>query len=144
MQYISLQGAHKHLDISCKGYSVLEVSNIYITSHPNQEPSRNSIIMSKWCKSYRFIDCYEIYDNNMIFFIYSNISSYFLDQPASEDPNYSWIMGNNFCKMSGSYLLYFKNREELDDFTAMLLEISKIPFLEAVFIGLRYNEIKVL
>ena len=147
MQYISLQGKHKHLDISCKESTPLEVSNIYITSRPRQEPFTKGVQMSSWCYSnygYRYIDCFEIYHNNMIFFVYNNIASYFPDQPASEDPNYSWIMANKFCQQIGSELLYFTKREELDDFITMLLEIRHIiTFLEAVFIGLRYNELKV-
>ena len=143
MQYISLQGKHKHLEISCEGSTPPEMSTIYITSRPKQEAIRRRVAVPTFCRPYRYIDCYEIHRNNMIFFVYSNISGYSPDQPASDDPNYSWMMGNNFCKMIGSELLYFTTREELDDFTTLLLEIHHIPVLEAVFIGLRYNEIKV-
>ena len=79
----------------------------------------------------------------MIFFVYSNISSYFPNQPATEDPSYSWKMANDFCKLIGKELLYFMQQEELDDFTTMLLEIHFLPFVEAVFIGLKYNKLKV-
>ena len=144
MQYISLPGEHKYLEISCcKLPTSPKVSNIYITSRPQQEPFRRGVRMSPLCNVYRYIDCYEIFRSNMIFFVYSNISSYSPYQPASKDPNYSWTMANEFCKLIGSELLYFTKREELDDFTTMLLKIHSIPFLEAVFIGLRYNEQKV-
>ena len=131
MQYISLQGQHKHLDISCKGSTALQVSNIYITSRPKQEVFRYTPGMSTLCYGFRY--CLEINGNNMMFLVYSNISSYFPDQPASDDPTYSWIMANNICKRIGLTLLYFTKQEELDDFTNMLLEIKdRIPFLEAV------------
>ena len=95
------------------------------------------------CNDYKYIDCYEINRNNMIFFVYSNISSYFPNQPATEDPNHSWMMANEFCQQIGADLLYFTQRAELDDFTTMLLEVRIFPFVEAVFIGLRYNKLKV-
>ena len=148
MQYISLPGEHKHLEISCEGstpqeVSSQEVSTIYITSHPKQESFKRDMIMSTLCNNYRYIDCYEINRNNMIFFMYSNISSYFPNEPATEDPSYSWKMANDFCKLIGKELLYFMQQEELDDFTTMLLEIRILPFVEAVFIGLKYNKLKV-
>ena len=183
MQYISLPGEHKYLEISCEGstsqevppqemstkevspkevspqelppqevsplemspqvVSPPEVPIIYITSRPEQEPFRKGVGSATLCNVYRYIDCYKIYRNNMIFFVYSNISSYFPNQPATEDPNHSWMMANEFCKRIGSELLYFTQQEELHDFTTMLLEVRIFPFVEAVFIGLRYNELKV-
>ena len=129
MQYISLRGEHKYLEISCKLPTSPKVSNIYITSRPKQELIQEKLKTPTSCNAYRYIDCYEIHRSNMLFFIYSNISSYFPDQPASDDPNYSWRNGNFICKLIGSELLHFTNREELDDFTTMLLEISHIPLL---------------
>ena len=193
MQYISLPGEHKHMEISCEGSTPQEVSPqevskkdvplpevspqevspsevspqevppqevppqeaspqkvsppevpiIYITSHPKQEPFRRGVGTPTLCNYYKYIDCYEIKRNNMIFFVYSNISSYFPHQPATEDPNHSWKMANEFCQLIGADLLYFTQRAELDDFTTMLLEVHIFPFVEAVFIGLRYNELKV-
>ena len=131
------------LEVSPQVVSPPEVPIIYITSRPEQEPFRKGVGSATLCNVYRYIDCYKIYRNNMIFFVYSNISSYFPNQPASEDPNHSWMMANEFCKRIGSELLYFTQQEELDDFTTMLLEVRIFPFVEAVFIGLKYNELKV-
>ena len=63
MQYISLPGEHKHLEINCEGstpqeVSPHEVSTIYITSHPKQQPFMSDMIMSTLCNNYRYIDCY--------------------------------------------------------------------------------------
>ena len=144
MQYISLRGEQKYSEISCKLPTSPKVSNIYITSRPQQELIQQKVTIANLLQCLQIhLDCYEIHGNNMIYFVYSNISSYSSDQPASDDPNFSWRTGNFFCKLIGSELLYFTNGEELGDFTAMLLEISEIPFLEAVFIGLRYNGLKV-
>ena len=173
MQYISLPGEHKHLEISCEGSTSQEVPPqevsplevppqevapqvvspqvvpppevpiTYITSRQKQEPFRRGVGSATLCNVYRYIDCYKIYRNNMIFFVYSNISSYFPNQPATEDPNHSWMMANEFCQLIGADLLYFTQRAQLDDFTTMLLEVRIFPFVEAVFIGLRYNELKV-
>ena len=131
------------LEVSPLEVSPPEVPIIYITSRPKQETFRRGVGSATLCNVYRYIDCYKIYRNNMIFFVYSNISSYFPNQPATEDPNHSWMMANEFCKRIGSELLYFTQQEELDDFTTMLLEVRIFPFVEAVFIGLRYNELKV-
>ena len=145
IQYISLPGEHKCLEISCEDSTQSEVFPIYITSRPQQEQFRVQIIDATFCNMfYRYMNCYDIYHNNMIFFVYSNISSYSSYQPASDDPNYSRRRASEFCKHIFYDLLYFTNREELDDFITMLLDIRDITFLEAVFIGLRYNELKVI
>ena len=61
-----------------------------------------------------------------------------------KENKYSWSTANTICTQDlGAELPYFKNRDELDEFTALLRKSAYIPFIEAVFIGLKYNPLKV-
>ena len=66
------------------------------------------------------------------------------DRTYDKRITYSLTTANTTCTQDlGADLPFFKNRDELDEFTAMLQKSEYIPFIEAVFIGLKYNPLKV-
>ena len=50
----------------------------------------------------------------------------------------SWDEASELCKKKNSTLPTFLDRSELETFTAMLKKADKLPFMSAVFIGLKY------
>ena len=50
----------------------------------------------------------------------------------------SWNEASEICNKLGGYLPHFTSRDELEEFIAMLLQSDKLPFVEAVHIGLTH------
>ena len=51
----------------------------------------------------------------------------------------SWNKASEICNKLGGYLLHFTSRNDLDKFIVMLLKSDKLPFIEAVHIGLTHH-----
>ena len=51
----------------------------------------------------------------------------------------SWNEASEICKKLGGYLPHFPSRNELDKFIVMLLKSDKLPFIEALYIGLTHD-----
>ena len=139
-QYISIPGQHENFEINCKGPLPLGVTHIYITSvlekHINY---KYKYIMLDYCLSERHMYCSNFWIDNVEYMIYGNNSAYHPNMPIDQKIYFSWSDSNNFCRKMGSELLYFISRDELDDFISILHGTDKIPYLEAVFIGLIHN-----
>ena len=75
--------------------------------------------------------------------MYAYVAAYYKNNTIQEYSHYSWLMANEVCKNRGAELLYFMSRNELDEFISMLRQSDEMPFLEAIFIGLFHNGIKV-
>ena len=142
-QYISLPGEHKHLEIKCKDQITAEMANIYIIYYlQKQEPYfRHSTEMPHKCETN--IYCTKIYGNNVEYLVYANVARYYPNNWIEYGTNYSWLMAYELCEKNELDLLYFMSRNELDEFTSVLRRADMLPLLEAVFIGLQFNERKV-
>ena len=55
----------------------------------------------------------------------------------------SWNEASKTCRKIGGYLPYFSNKEEMDILIHLLSESYKIPFMEALFIGINFNSSEV-
>ena len=89
------------------------------------------------------LHCITVMGNNVNYLVYANVGAYYQNNWVKDNIHYSWLMANQLCQKNGVELLYFMSRSELDEFTSILRRTDTLPFLEAVFIGLIYNEFKV-
>ena len=55
----------------------------------------------------------------------------------------SWNEASKTCRKIGGYLPYFSNKEEMDILIHLLSGSNKIPFMEALFIGINFNSSEV-
>ena len=55
----------------------------------------------------------------------------------------SWNDADQECRKMNAYLPYFTSRADLDKFITLIKFSFKLPIIEAIFIGLVYNETKV-
>ena len=51
----------------------------------------------------------------------------------------SWNEASEICSNLGGYLPHFTSRDEMDEFIALLLKSDKLPFIEAIHIGLTHR-----
>ena len=51
----------------------------------------------------------------------------------------SWNEASEICNKLGGYLPHFTSRNDLDKFIVMLLKSDKLPFIEAIHIGLTHH-----
>ena len=142
--YISILGRHKSFEINCEGFIPPKMSHIYVTScledYYNDFISRHF----KFCHyQTQYMYCQPFRKNNLEYLVYGKVSNFYPHQHVYEKIYYSWLKGNRFCKRLGYELPYFMSRDELDDFKSLLHGSGSIPYLEAVFVGLFYNNQKV-
>ena len=142
-QYISLPALHKYLEINCKNQNTAEIANIDILFHLQINEPRFLIMYSWGTCTHQYVYCHTVPGNNVKYFVYANVAAYYKNNWIEENAHYSWQMANEICRNLGVELLYFMSRNGLDEFTSMLRNSDAFPFLEAVFIGLIYNGLKV-
>ena len=131
-QYISVQGEHSHFKMDCKGLIPPGLSNIYLTTLLKPK-SDGFATQPNRCKKQSYIHCLKFFKKGVIYYVHGNLTGYY----------YSWLMANEFCRNRHMELPFFLSRSELDDFTRYVQRSNLIPWSEAIFIGLRYNENKV-
>ena len=71
------------------------------------------------------------------YFVIGNLK-YYLEGRTQK--KISWNKAYGLCQKIDADLPSFMSRDELDELIALLLQSQSIPFLEAVFIGLRIND----
>ena len=61
--------------------------------------------------------------------------------PENKDERHttSWMEADEICSSIGAHLPFFRSRNELSEFLALVKDVPDIPPLEAVYIGLKYN-----
>ena len=148
-QYISVHGKYINLDISCPPSVPTLVTHFYVMWFL-ESTKEHAFTLSPMiiCTGY-YLYCQEVASDGrskIKYMIFGKVRPFFQSTSSySEKSNkYSWREADVTCRMrfSGD-LPYFNNRNELDEFTAMLKKSARIPFIEAVFIGLIYNQLKV-
>ena len=141
-QYISIPGDHINFEINCKGPVPPEVSQVLVTSNLvlNEHKFIHTVLIFCHLQSYMY--CLKFYKNNVEYLVYGNIRNY-LNKPIDKNSHFSWLKSNKFCRKMGYGLPYFMSRDELNDLINFLHGGDKIPYLEAIFIGLRYKDDKV-
>ena len=148
-QYISVRGDSLRYKVRCqrpipKGQTHIYV-NWFLASTKHQ-----SFITGVWRKcsgeNLTHLFCLKATANsrsNKTYIIIGNIRPYYDENSLNNRQKISWNDASELCRRSGADLLSFLNRDDLDEFIAMVLKSAKIPFIEAVFIGLKYNETEV-
>ena len=139
-QYISIPGQHKNFKINCKGPIPPKMSHIYITSHLEEHRHMFTSKILKFCHSQRYMYCLKFLTNNAEYIVYGNNSAYHSNVYIDQKIYFSWDKSNSFYKGIGYELPYFMKRDELDKFIRLLHGEDKIPYLEAIFIGLTHND----
>ena len=149
--YIALPGAHKHLAIKCQGTFPPEVTHIHILSNLKSGRWSNPVALAELpsCTQFGFMFCLKIvvYSGRHIkteYFVLGNISSYYRKSNTNQNKYYSWFDANTLCKEWDAELPYFMSMDELYYFTERLGEVVDLPLIEAIFIGLKYNQVKVI
>ena len=142
-QYISIPGEHNDFEINCIGLIPPEISHIYITLHFETYTDGFRYTPLEFCHYFKYMYCLKFMKNNMEYIIYGNISNYYQNINIDEKIHFSWLNGNQLCKQMGYQLPYFVSRDELDDLIHILHGADSIPYIEAIFIGLSYNQHKV-
>ena len=147
-KYISVHGKYINLDISCPPSVSSLVSHFYITwfleSTKEHVFTFSPMII---CTGY-YLYCQTVESNGrskIKYIIFGKVRPFFDSRSLYSEKNnkYSWIGAYTTCLRFRADLPYFNSRNELDEFIAMLRKSARIPFIEAVFIGLSYNQLKV-
>ena len=146
-QYISLPGSDTSFAVKCRGQMSLDVINIFITSFVDRTREQ-MYVFGKWNKCTNFqnkivLSCLNVKltrnRNNMIkYLLIGNLNSYFND--IDYQHKLSWAEASELCQQFDGDLPSFMSRDEMNEVIALLLKSQRIPFLEAIFIGLRFNE----
>ena len=139
MQYISLPGHHKQFEMTCKGSVPPGMSSIYFTSflRPTCHGFRTQLFI---CQHQSYIHCLKFGKKSAMYYFCGNFTAYY---EAIGNTNYSWQMAYEFCRTKHMELPFFMSRIELDEFLRYVQRSDIIPFIEAIFISLRYNSNKV-
>ena len=139
MQYISLPGYYKQFQMICKGLIPPGMSSIYFTS--SMRLTRHGFTTELYiCRLQSYIHCLKFRKKKTMYYFYGNFTAYY---ETRGNTNYSWLMAHEFCKSRHMELPFFMSRIELDEFLRYLQKSDVIPFLEAIFISLKYNINKV-
>ena len=134
-QYISLPGylttKQKSFELYCRN----NVSHIYMTRFSER---KNIFTFTQW--------------EQFLNLAYSNIYFLKVKNQKKDKLSYtvfatfhfyaqslSWNEASELCKKINATLPTFLDRGELETFTAMLKKADKLPFMSAVFIGLKYK-----
>ena len=119
------------------------MSNIYIILYFQKYKIGYRHSPLEFCDLSQYMYCLELVKNNVKYLLYGNISNYYQNINIDEKIHFSWVNSNRLCKKMGYELPYFKSRDELNDLIQILYRADTIPYLEAIFIGLFYNQYKV-
>ena len=138
-QYISLPGEHKQFDMVCKGLIPPGLLNIYQISFLRPK-SDGFTTQDNMCKFESYIHCLKFFKKGVTYYVHGNFAGYY---GKNVSIYYSWLMASKFCRKRNMELPFFMSRNELDDFIRYVQRSDMIPWSEAIFIGLRYNENKV-
>ena len=132
--------------LTCKGMIQKNVTYYSITSLLDNTKKYN-FDFGSWRRCYfnDMIDISCLYvtvDKSMITYLIAGNLKYYLVGGTTEN-KLSWNKGYELCQHFGADLPSFMSRDELDELIALLLKSQTIPFLEAIFIGLRINDANV-
>ena len=143
-QYISLPGFDQSFHIKCKRQIPIFAGYFSMTSfvdHTMQE----KIYFGQWEKCARLDSMINFFclrvTINSNYLVIGNLNSYLND--VGKQHKLSWTQATELCQTFGGELPSFMSRDEMDEVIALLLKSKNIPYLEAIFIGLRFSETKV-
>ena len=146
-QYISVAGFYLDFKIKCKGFNHPNVTNILNLLSFLESTKNYAFTFHSWqnCSANEHIDlmCLNITSNNQRKVTYVIVGNLQPNTWRQEKYKMSWNKATKLCELHGGDLPEFMSKYELDDFIAMLLKSGEVPIVEAIFIGLKYNEIKV-
>ena len=147
-QYISLPGLYMKFVIRCKSSIPSNVKNILNVISFLESSKNYTFTFYSWqkCSANDLTDLFclnitAISQRKVTYIIVGNLQPNTWDQKKY---HMSWNKATELCKSLGGNLPHFMSRYELDQFIAMLLKSEKIPMMEAIFIGLKYNKLKVM
>ena len=145
-QYITLHGKYSNLEVNCPASVPAAITQFHVmwflestkdhtfTFHPIESCIRHS----------KFCLLVVSQKSKIKYTIFGQIKPLLYGRSTYEKENrFSWSIAHSLCRDLGAELPYFKNRDELDEFAALLRKSNMVPFVEAIFIGLKYNPLKV-
>ena len=146
-KYISLPGLYLQFKIKCKAFIPSNVTNILNVISFLESSKDHTFTFYSWqkCSANDLTDllCLNIKAINQRKVTYVIVGNLQPNTWRQEKYKMSWNKATELCKSLGGDLPHFMSRYNLDEFIAMLLKSEKIPMMEAIFIGLKYNKIKV-